>query len=339
MTSLPLVSAVVTTYKRPLLVRNAIRSLLEQTYHHVEIIVVDDGSDENLEAWFQSDDLSHVYYLCHRKRKGLAAARNSGLHYASGKYIAFLDDDDLWLPEKLQLQVDIAEALGSEFQIFYCGTITQSIDRKVIRLPNLKGSIYDAVMSGWTPPQSAVMFRTDALRKIGGFDENLTSGIDHDIWMQCAVAGYRTDYVDKALVIVGTEEYSSRMTLNTENRIAGIKGFLSKWKLDIENAIGPKGYRRFYRSYLSREYEKFGMFALQSGHHLLAIKNLFLAIRYHIWLPRLYYKFLLTLVGSQRFYQFLKHLYYDKISGGERQMELTGIPGVPKAHKRHRPNK
>ncbi len=324
----PVVSIVITTHNRVESAKISIQSVLSQTYPAVEIIVVEDGSDGAIKEWLDSENLCDVHYERHAVNLGLAAARNTGLFMANGEFVAFLDDDDQWLPEKLQRQIDIAESLGSVCQIIYCGTTTQTIDGKVVRLPNLKGPIFNAVMCGWTPPQSAVMFRTKSLREIGGFDENLTSGIDHDMWMQCAVAGYQADYVNEALVIVGTEEHSSRMTLNTEKRITGIKGFLTKWKPEIEKAIGSEGYRQFYRNYLSREYEKFGMFALQNGQRLLAIKNLFLAIRHNIKLPRLYYKFFLTLIGSQRLYKYLKQLYYGKVLGGEREMELSGIPGI-----------
>ena len=237
----PLVTVVITTYRRPKLAQRAVKSVLAQNYQPVDIIVVEDGSDNGIEAWLQAEGLSHIRYMRHRENMGLAAARNTGLLNARGEYIAYLDDDDEWLPEKLKKQVDLAETKRNAFQIFYCGTISETEGGQVVRVPNLSGPIYGAMMSGWTPPQSACLFRKQALEWIGGFDENLVSGIDHDIWMECAVAGYKVDFIEEALVIVGTHNNADRMTLNTDRRIMGIKKFLSKWEHEIKIALGQKG--------------------------------------------------------------------------------------------------
>ena len=101
-----LVTVVVTTYDRPTLVKRALQSVFAQTYSSLEIIVVEDGSSTDTESWLRAQD-STVKYICHQMNKGLAAARNTGLKHASGEYIAYLDDDDEWKPNRIEKQIEL----------------------------------------------------------------------------------------------------------------------------------------------------------------------------------------------------------------------------------------
>jgi len=103
-----LITAIIPTYKRPFkLLERALRSVLAQTYRNIEVVVVDDSPSTyqgraEIAANIHLDD--RVTYIQHDAQKGACAARNTGLAHANGKYIAFLDDDDEWLPEKIELQ-------------------------------------------------------------------------------------------------------------------------------------------------------------------------------------------------------------------------------------------
>jgi len=327
----PLVTAVVTTYNRPRLARVAIHSVLAQTYQPVEVIVVEDGSSSGIREWLQDEGLDCVRYVCHEQNKGLAAARNTGLRLAHGKYVAYVDDDDEWLEEKLEEQVALAESDPEECEIYYCGTFSVTgHNYKVYRKPNVRGYVYGALMSGWTPPQSACLFRTQALREIEGFDEALVSGIDHDVWMKCAFAGYKADFVDDVLVKVGSHSDASRMTLDTSRRISGINTFLEKWKLQIQDALGEKGYQRFRACYLSREYEKLGTFMIRKGSYRSGLWNLALAARYNPLRPTLYFKLLLGVIGGKYSYAIVTGLRHGFLFRGHRHMEFARIPGIPK---------
>jgi glycosyltransferase involved in cell wall biosynthesis len=109
----PLVTAVVTTYNRPANLDAAVRSVLEQTYDSVELVVVDDHSEtpaETVVADIDCSSLADYTVVRHEENRGANAARNTGIETASGEYVAFLDDDDTWRPEKLTRQVRAIEA-------------------------------------------------------------------------------------------------------------------------------------------------------------------------------------------------------------------------------------
>ena len=101
----PVVSVIIPTYNRAHLIGRAIRSVLDQTYQDWELIVVDDASTDDIPGIVKGFTDGRVKYIRHDENKGAAAARNTGIQAARGAYIAFLDSDDEWLPEKLERQV------------------------------------------------------------------------------------------------------------------------------------------------------------------------------------------------------------------------------------------
>lgn len=242
----PLVTAVVTTYNRPLMVQRAIQSILSQSYKPLEIVVVEDGSDSGLESWLHSQGLSYILYIRHEKNLGLPTARNTGLKNSNGKYIAYLDDDDVWAPEKIEKQVMLAERLTSDFAIIYCGLKVKDTAGRIVayNMPRLKGSIRNEIVKkGLNTIPSSFLFHRDTLLRIEGFDTDLYTGIDHDLWMKLAKHGFSTDYVNEPLVI--HEQHDGlQMTSNIPKRITGIEQYLEKWKPDILSWFGQKaGYK------------------------------------------------------------------------------------------------
>jgi glycosyltransferase involved in cell wall biosynthesis len=107
--TLPLLSAVIPTRNRPQLVCEAIESALSQRHGQVEVIVVDDGSTDNTAEVIGERFGSRVKYLRHEERKGAGASRNTGIRASRGHLVAFLDDDDLWLPGKLDAEISAFE--------------------------------------------------------------------------------------------------------------------------------------------------------------------------------------------------------------------------------------
>ncbi len=98
----PTVSVVIPTYNRAHLVGRAIQSVLNQTYHDFEIIIVDDGSIDNTEDVVKSLNDPSIRYTRHDQNRGGSAARNTGIKMARGEYVAFQDSDDEYLPEKVE---------------------------------------------------------------------------------------------------------------------------------------------------------------------------------------------------------------------------------------------
>src|ERR1700759_5182615 len=107
---LPLVSVVIPTFNRRHLILRALQSVVEQTYPHLEVIVVDDASTDGTVEFLESKHFNVPLRVIRiEQNSGPSAARNKGIACASGKYVALLDSDDYWLPGKLARQVEVAE--------------------------------------------------------------------------------------------------------------------------------------------------------------------------------------------------------------------------------------
>ena len=105
MQNLPLISVIIPTYNRGSLILGAVNSVLNQTYRNIELLVVDDCSTDNTSQILENLKDSRIKYIRLEKNSGACTARNKGIEYASGEFIAFNDSDDLWLPEKLERQL------------------------------------------------------------------------------------------------------------------------------------------------------------------------------------------------------------------------------------------
>ena len=115
MNTSPTVSVVIPTYNREHLVMRAIRSVVSQTFKDWELLVVDDGSKDNTEDAVQSFGDPRIRFIKHEINKGECATRNTGIVAATGGYLAFLDSDDEWLPEKLEKQVELLDSLADDW--------------------------------------------------------------------------------------------------------------------------------------------------------------------------------------------------------------------------------
>lgn len=182
----PLVSVVIPTYNRASMVGKAICSALDQTYRDIEVIVVDDGSTDNtaeVVAAFGDDRLRYVRLIDNR---GHGAARNTGIDFASGDYVAFLDSDDEWLPRTLERQLEAMRAAGPDFGISVCGRrkIHPETGHERIVVPELRGEIHEnTVRLEWVPATGTLMIRRDLLED-ERFDENLRQLVDLDLMIR-----------------------------------------------------------------------------------------------------------------------------------------------------------
>lgn len=169
-----LVSAIITTCNREQFVGAAIQSVLEQDYAPIEIIVVDDGStDGTAEVVARFGD--RVQYLWQQNR-GVSSARNSGIARARGQFLAFLDDDDLWMAGKTRLQVAVL-ASRPEVDIVY-GHAEQFFSPELAAPDRARIRLGEGVMPA--PLSPAMLARRSVFERIGGYDEDLTLGLEMD---------------------------------------------------------------------------------------------------------------------------------------------------------------
>jgi glycosyltransferase involved in cell wall biosynthesis len=187
----PDVAVVIPTRNRwDLLSSAALPAALGQEGVTVEVIVVDDGSTDVTSERVDAIDDSRLRLVRHEFSRGVAQARNSGIQVASASWVAFLDDDDLWAPDKLRLQLD---ATGEDTVFVYSGAAEVSDDRSwLYSLPPhdpqglVRALLERNVLWGGC---SNVLARTAALRAVGGFDENLFQLCDWDLWIRLALEG------------------------------------------------------------------------------------------------------------------------------------------------------
>lgn len=118
---MPKVSVIIPTCNRPHLVTRAVNSVLSQTFQDFEIIIVDDGMEKRAEEALKAFNDTRIIYIKHEKSKGAPTARNTGIEAAAGEYAAFLDDDDEWLPEKIEKQVAALDNAGKDAGVAFCG--------------------------------------------------------------------------------------------------------------------------------------------------------------------------------------------------------------------------
>lgn len=219
-----LVTAVITTYNRPMsILKRAIESVLKQTYNNIEIIVVN-ACPENLELEKKIRnyllELKKVKYLKLEKNSLSNVARNAGLSKANGDFIAFLDDDDQWIENKIELQIQ--KFVDNKIGLVYGQYYEIGCDyKKIINLSGIEGNIISELLKkniiGGT---SVPLISKKLLEDIGGFDDQLPSSQDYDVWIRIC-KDYEVSYVDKPLINYYVSD--DAITRNMKKRIDGYK--------------------------------------------------------------------------------------------------------------------
>jgi glycosyltransferase involved in cell wall biosynthesis len=177
-----LVSVVIPSFNYGHFVVDAVESALAQTYHPIEVIVVDDGSTDDTRDRLKpfSDRIHYVY----QTNRGLSAARNTGIRLANGEWIALLDADDVWHPEKTEIQLRAARPFDG---IGLVGSLpATSLPEKLPPEPAVEHlSVRDFLLSSRTGPSGALI-RRSCFDTVGLFDESLRSIEDRDMWLRIA---------------------------------------------------------------------------------------------------------------------------------------------------------
>lgn len=201
---LPLVSVVVPAYNAERFIRETIKSVLAQTYNSAEIIVVDDGSTDRTGIAVKefSQKNSCVKYI-YQKNQGQSSARNTGIKNAKGKYIAFLDADDLFLPSKLEEQVSYLER-HPDCGVCYCAIYHFYDDKpkellQIKDLPHPSGYIFKEILWKNFINPLAVVLRKEVLDKYGGFKEDWRRCDEQYLWAKLAYDKVKFCYLDKVL--------------------------------------------------------------------------------------------------------------------------------------------
>jgi glycosyltransferase involved in cell wall biosynthesis len=190
MSKLPLVSCVVPTYERPSRLGRAINCILNQTYQHIEVIIVDDSSGKDYASDLvgeMSDKDVEVQLIRHERNRGASAARNSGIESANGKYIAFLDDDDEWLPEKIERQVEGLQQSNADLSYCWVQRVGPEGNHRATHTPNIEEQATKELFKGnFTGTTSTILTSKNLCQNIGGFDTSLPRWNDWDFVLRAS---------------------------------------------------------------------------------------------------------------------------------------------------------
>jgi glycosyltransferase involved in cell wall biosynthesis len=225
-------------------------SVLRQTYDNLEIVVVDDCSSDGTSKEFGS--LGGITFIGLTSTVGAAAARNIGVRRSGADYVAFLDSDDEWLPDKLEMQMAVLEHRPDVGAVYSRHISMDDRTGHTVVSPGelYRGSIQPLLLEGRCPHTTSLfLVRRRAFDETGGFDEALPGFQDTDLWIRMAAA-WNFDFVDEPLVVVHAHS-GTRLTTNLEQRTAAVEAFLLKWGDRMEEAMGPGGLRRYRRNKLS----------------------------------------------------------------------------------------
>jgi glycosyltransferase involved in cell wall biosynthesis len=180
----PLVTVIIPTYNRGWVIQEAIDSVLDQDFSDYELIVVDDGSNDNTREILRA--YGKAITVLQQPNRGVSAARNRGIAEAAGRLIAFLDSDDLWLPRKLTNQVKFfeenADAVINQTQEIWIRNGLRVNPKK--RHHKFSGMIFERSLALCLVSPSAVMIKKSLFEAVGVFDENLPACEDYDLWLR-----------------------------------------------------------------------------------------------------------------------------------------------------------
>lgn len=243
-----LVSAIIPTRNRSRCIDSAILSALGQTYTDLEVIVVDDGSTDNtvqiLEEYARKD--ARIRLIQHSYRKGAQAARNTGIHAAHGRWIAFLDSDDQWLPDSLDVRLQIARSKGVHVVHSDCYVLKPGREQlQRFGHPRFEGNVYRELLCRCGTLFPSFLVSREALTRIGYLDETIVSYQEWDTAIRLA-----KDY-DFAFVQEPTFIYdcSSADTISKDllRTARGYEQVFSKHWWSILCHLGPKTLASHYR--------------------------------------------------------------------------------------------
>lgn len=300
----PLVSVVLPTYDRPTFLRSAVESVAAQTYPNVELIVVDDYSPTPAARTIDEDSLGSsitLRVLRGEENRGANAARNEGIQAARGEYVAFLDDDDRWEPEKLERQVEAFQQGGTDVGVVCVGQrfIDENDRLTQRRLPTTTGDVAeDALQGAVLGPFSTIMVRAEVIETVGPPDERFPAWQDRE-WHVRLAQHYRYATLPEPLTIrrVGTHDAIGN-DYEAQREAASL--YLS------EHRSLAAGYGRDVKRKVSANaYSSVASVALAAGRYRECTRYSLKALRYDP-LATEYYAYLLVSIGGPRALEFVR---------------------------------
>ncbi len=238
-----LVSVIITTYNRASLLQRCLDGVLAQDYKNIEIIVADDCSTDNtseIVKKYQKKD-TRIKYFKHNKNKGNAYTRNTAFRNSKGFYVAFLDDDDEWIDSnKIKKQVEVFEKSNDQKLGIVCSGIIRlkNNGEKVIEKALVPKDLKVKVLKGGLIHNSTAMTKRSIMIEAGGFDLNVTRGVDSEFFRRLIVM-YHYNVIFMEDITTQYDEGSTNRMTSIENCDGFYKHIISQW-------VNIKKYFKFF---------------------------------------------------------------------------------------------
>lgn len=261
---MPTVSVVVPTYNRAHLLHRSIQSILNQTYQDFEIVIIDDGSTDNTENVVNYFNDKRIRYIKHEKNKGASVARNSGIIATSGDFIAFLDDDDEWFPQKLEKQIkkllNSPQNMGAVYTNWW--NISENGSKSIAIHKKREGYVYWKVLEISFVGFPVVLIKKECFEKCGLIDERLPNNCEDWEFLIRVSKYYHFSYINEPLMNrhitpgslcsnINTNAPALKYILNKHfNDIKKSKRLLARYQYMIGNALWNVGDCKNGRKYL-----------------------------------------------------------------------------------------
>lgn len=295
----PAITVVIPTHNRPELVSGAIESVLEQIWQDFEIIVIDDGLEKRARSMVETFNDERIHYIEHQENKGCSAAKNTGMQNAQGKYIAILDDDDRWYPQKLEKQYQALEEVGRDVGFSFTAVIEEFENRQGrTQVPEGVGDYLDFALCRFSGLiDSAMVYRREVFETVGGLDETYPThtGAEYAIRVARAFKGVG---INEPLVWRDMRQEYEHMGSDIQKRIRGRGMLLEQYCEEFEKRP----------AYLAKHLTQLARFYRDVGEYKKARENIKKALSYGFSFKRVL-QYLMLLgggAGYKIFYIFWK---------------------------------
>jgi glycosyltransferase involved in cell wall biosynthesis len=277
---MPHISVIIPTYNRSLLLRRAVRSVQCQSYTDIEIIVVDDASDDGTDLLdiFSEHPRVPLRYVRLEGHGGVSKARNRGVALSQGAWLAFLDSDDEWLPRKLAEQAAWHEA-NPRYRISQTKEIWIRRGRRVnppLTHEKIQGYIFEQSLQRCMITPSSVMMQSSLFHEAGGFNESLPACEDYDLWLKITRV-WPVGLIDEFLLtrygghadqlsasVMGLDRFRVRSIIDLLNskKLSQEQDLLARAELVRKSTIVAEGFRKRGRT---EEYERYRRIAADNA--------------------------------------------------------------------------
>jgi glycosyltransferase involved in cell wall biosynthesis len=286
---MPKISIIIPTHDRAEFLRLAITSVLNQTFQDFEILIIDDASKDHTQEVITDFNDTRIRVIYNQVSKGAAGSRNIGIMNSNSEYVAFLDDDDEWLPEKLKLQTCLLDNSPSEVGGVCTGCFTvEKVSGRVLSIDNPE---INSLYKGNFITTSSVLLKRECFEQCGLFDENMPTSSDYDMWIRISKK-FSFKIIKDALLKYYIHE--DRLTFNYEKKIRGLEILSEKHNDFLKN-----GYKEYSRLYLD-----LGVCYCFKGEVQKGRKAFSKSIIMNPFEIRNYFNLTLSLLGAENFKKF-----------------------------------